>query len=164
MAAKKLSGVHLSWPKPIFQYTVKTHKQFRSYYQAALMYAHYELTANDLKKEVVKHLKSKDAKDPMLDRIKDIHENRFVTVGKYMYILNHGGDLPEDIAAKILPFLENVINEEEAKAVQAQKELQFLASKVGKDSNPSTVVKVVSTIQDRLRERHTRPRGRWKGG
>ena len=46
------------------------------------------------------------------DRIKDINENRFITYGKYMYILNHKGDVPEDILVKLLPSMEKTIEDE----------------------------------------------------
>ena len=106
MAGKKMSGVYVSWPKPTFALTVKTNKNFRTNFHAAMMYAHYELTSNELKKETIIYLKKLDAKHPFLDRIKDMDENRFTTIGKYMYILNHGADIPEDMMASLMPHLE----------------------------------------------------------
>ena len=88
MAVKKMSGVYVSWPKPDFEYTVKTHKHFRRNFHGAMLYAHYEMTASELKKEVTKYLRTTDAKHPLLDRIKEMNENRFTTIGKYMYLLN----------------------------------------------------------------------------
>lgn len=163
MAKAKQSGVFVSWPKPNFASTVKTHKNFKTHFHGALLYAHYELSAIDLKKEVVKYLKSKDPKDPMLDRIKDMHENRFTTVGKYMYILNHGGDLPENIAAGLMPAFEKVINEEEAKEAAARAEEEYIASQAKSDKQAEATVKVVVTIQDRLREKAREVAGEVEG-
>lgn len=163
MAAKKSSGVFVSWPKPMFQYIVKTNKNFRSYYQGALMYAHYELTTADLKKEVVKRLKSMDAKHPLLEKIKDIHENRFGTIGKYMYILNHNCDLPEDIENRVMPFLEKIVNEEEAKALEEQKSSKYFSKETIADPLTEAVTRLAPTIQDRLREKAHEAAGEVEG-
>jgi hypothetical protein len=163
MAKAKKSGVFVSWPKPTFQYTVKTNKKFKIYFHGAMLYAHYELSAIDLKKEVVKYLKSVDAKHPMLDRIKDMHENRFTTVGKYMYILNHGGDLPDDVAAGLMPAFEKVVNEEEAKTAAAAEEEAYVASQTKDIKQVDTTPKVVITIQDRLREKAREVAGEVEG-
>jgi hypothetical protein len=57
MAGKRSVGVYVSWPKPSFTTVVKTHKNFRTNFQGAMMYAHYELSSIDLKNEVVKYLR-----------------------------------------------------------------------------------------------------------
>jgi hypothetical protein len=88
-STRKTSGVHLSWPRPNFLEVKKTNKNFKANYQGAIMYAHYELSTADLKKEVIKYLKTLNPKHEFLDKINDISENRFSTVGKYMYVLNH---------------------------------------------------------------------------
>lgn len=151
MAEKKLSGVYVSWPRPDFTVTVKTNKQFRRNFHAAMLYAHYELSAVELKREVVKYLKTKDSKHPLLERIKDMHENRFTTIGKYMYILNHAADIPDDIMAGLMPALEKVINEEEAKIAATEKELAH--SKADATAEVQPVVKAVISIQDRLKDK-----------
>jgi hypothetical protein len=163
MAGKKYTGSFTGWPKPHFAYAVKTNKHYRQHYQGALMYAHYELSSIDLKKEVVKYLKHIDPKHPMLDRIKDMHENRFATVGKYMYILNHGGDLPDDVTPKLMPAFEKIIHEEEGKIATATKEEEFLAEKNGNNKQVENSSKVVITIQDRLREKAREVAGEVEG-
>ena len=163
MAGKKYTGSFTGWPKPHFAYAVKTNKHYRQHYQGALMYAHYELSSIDLKKEVVKYLKHIDPKHPMLDRIKDMHENRFATVGKYMYILNHGGDLPDDVTPKLMPAFERIIHEEEGKIATAAKEEEFLAEKNGSNKQIENSSKVVITIQDRLREKAREVAGEVEG-
>jgi hypothetical protein len=129
-----------------------------------MLYAHYELTAVELKKEVTKYLRLKDPKHPLLDRIKDMNENRFTTIGKYMYLLNHGCDVPDDIFTGMMPALEKVINEEEARVaaatkaeVRAQQEIESGTKKT------EPVVKTVISIQDRLRERAREVAGEVEG-
>jgi hypothetical protein len=163
MAAKKLSGVHVSWPRPDFTLSVKTNKNFKTNFHAAMMYAHYELTSTELKRETVKYLKTVDAKHPLLEKIKDMDENRFTTVGKYMYILNHGSDIPDDIMVKLIPALEKVINEEEAKIAASEKEAAFIASQRRCPENVSTPAKVVITIQDRLKDKAREVAGEMEG-
>ncbi len=152
MAGKKntTSGVYVMYRRPVFSNVVLTNKNFDKHYRGALLYAHNELSSNELKKEVAKYLKSIDAKHPLLDRIKDIHENRLAIVGKYMYILNHGGNLPPDVLPSVMPALEKVVGEEEAKAAAIAREAKYNASK-----NPTADVapKAVVSIQDRLRDR-----------
>lgn len=155
MAGKKnatATGFY-GWSKPVFANVVKTNKNFDRNFHGAMLYAHYELSSIDLKKEVVKYLKHIDVKHPWLDRIKDIHENRLAVVGKYMYILNHGGDIPEKVAPTLLPALEKVINEEEAKEAKAKQEADYVAKKAGDSKVVSESPKVVISIQDRLREK-----------
>lgn len=135
---KKASGVHLSWPRPTFANCVKTHKNYMANYRGALTYAHYEISSSELKKETTKYLKAQDAKHPLLEKMKDIHENRFMVVGKYLYLKNHGADLPDGILEGTLRALEEIIHENYGKeAVVEEKE--------EKPAGP--------TIQDRLRER-----------
>jgi len=127
------------------------------------MYAHYELSSIELKKEVIKYLKNIDPKHPDLDRIKDIHENRFSTVGKYMYILNHGGDLPEDVLPRLMPSFEKILNEEEAKIAAAKKEAEYVSQEGGSDKKVDDTPKMVITIQDRLQEKAREVAGEVEG-
>jgi hypothetical protein len=150
MAGKKKVHLYSEWPKPVFSDLVVTHKNYRALFRAAMMYAHYELSADDLKKEVVKYLKALDAAHPFLDRIKDMSESRLSTVGKYMYILNHGGHVPDDIKNGLMSSLEKSIVEEEAKqAINDKKN----AKKAGANKEDETTPKVVVSIQDRLRDK-----------
>lgn len=150
MAGKKKITSYASWPKPVWATVVKTNKQFKSNYQGAIMYAHYELTTSELKKEVIKYLKTLDTKHPLLDRIKDIDENRFGTIGKYMYVLNHGGEIPDDIMATMMPSLEKSIEEEESRLAAKEKNVPASAP-ADKEKSISSVP--VPTIQDRLKEK-----------
>jgi len=158
MATKSSAGVFVSWPKPDFEYTVKTNKHFVRNFHGAMLYAHYELSATELKKEVIKYLKSINLKHPLLDRIKDMHENRFATVGKYMYLLNHGCDIPDSVFPKLMPALEKVIYEEEKRLAAVEKESQDRS--VLKVQEP---VKAVISIQDRLREKSCQIAGEIEG-
>jgi hypothetical protein len=155
MAAKRsISGVHLSWPKPDFSHTVKTDKHFMRNFHGAMLYAHYELSSIDLKKEVVKYLKHLDAKHPLLDRVKDMDDKRFSTIGKYMYILNHHANIPDDIFVKLMPALEKVIEEEEKK--------QAAIAKLAVD-DVEEVVKFTPSIQDRILEKTREVAGEIEG-
>lgn len=159
MAVKKYKGSFTDWPKPIFAQTVRTNKHYRQHYQGALMYAHYEMSSIELKKEVVKYLRNIDTKHSMLDRIKEMHENRFATIGKYVYILNHGGDLPDNVTPSVMPFLEKIINREEIKAEAERKELALVVQ----TSEATVVNKIVVSIQDRLREKAREVAGEVEG-
>jgi len=152
MAEKKLSSVYVSWPRPDFDCVRKTDKHFRRNFHGAMLYAHYELSSTDLKKEVTKYLKSIDPKHSLLERIKDMNENRFTTVGKYMYILNHKADIPDDILPRLMPALEKVIYEEETK-ISAEEIRSRSNSQDSVNAVASESVKPVTSIQDRLREK-----------
>lgn len=147
MAVRKLSEIHASWPKPLFHTIVKTHKTFRTNFYAAITYAHYELSASSLKKEVAQYLKNIDPKHPLLPRLKDIDENRFMTLGKYMYIMNHGGEIPEDILPGVMPALEKLINEEEGKIIAPA-----IKCEDSEDVAPKNIISIQDRIQERARE------------
>ena len=163
MAGKKMSGVYVSWPKPDFEYTVKTNKHFRRNFHGAMLYAHYELSTIELKREVTKYLRTKDPKNELLERIKDMHENRFATVGKYMYLLNHGCDIPDDIMQGLMPALEKVVYEEETRIASAEKEARNIAVKNDTNAETQSVVKSVISIQDRLRDKAREVAGEVEG-
>jgi hypothetical protein len=159
MAAKKVLSapkqLFTDWPKPDFALVVKTHKNFRRNYHDAMMYAHYELSNSDLKKEVVKYFKIKDMKHPWLEIIKDIHENKLVVIGKYIYILNHGADLPDDVSVKLMPTLEKIINEEKSNQSAEREKI--------KEKDPKVSSLGVMSIQDRLRARAEEIAGEMEG-
>ena len=163
MAAKKNYSGGIGWARPDFHHVVKTNKNFKSNFNGAMLYAHYEVSAIELKREVVKYLKHLDPKHDFLDRIKDMRENRFITVGKYMYILNHGSDIPEDIFAKLIPALEDVIREEEAKIASTQKNSDIISNKKQGSEDLSTTPKNIISIQDRLKEKAREVAGEVEG-
>lgn len=150
MAGKKTSGVHLSWPRPNFTQCVSSHKQFMNTYRQALVYAHYEISAVELKKETIKYFKTLDATHPLLNKLKDLHENRFMVVGKYLYIVNHGGDLPEGILTGVLKSVNDIIEEQSGRVV----------TEIEDESAP---VATIITIQDRLREKAASVAGEIEG-
>lgn len=161
MAVKKVSKritSYGSWPKPIFQLVVKTNKNFRANYEGALMYAQYELTSAELKKETINYLRGINPKHELLDRIKDMNENRFRTVGKYMYILNHAGDIPDNIMNGLFPALEKIIVEDELNTAKKIKEDAATTGLLDKEN-----YKVVVTIKDRLLEKTREVAGEVEG-
>ena len=151
------------WAKPTFSSINKSDKNFKSNFHSAMMYAHYELSATDLKKEVVKYIKHIDPKHKLLSRISSMHENRFVTVGKYMYVLNHGGEIPDNIVPTLMPALEKVIYEEEAKAAETNKTANTITGKGGGAGETCAIPKVVISIQERLREKAREVSGEVEG-
>lgn len=163
MAGKKINSSYVSWAKPDFMHTVKTDKNFKSYFNGAMLYAHYELSSIELKREVIKYLKSINPKHPLLDRIKDMNENRFTTVGKYMYILNHAGDIPADVMPRLMPALETIIHEEETKIAAQAKQIEYSSKKRAVDANTDAVPKPVVTIQDRIRDKAREVAGEVEG-
>lgn len=134
----------LSWPKPDFAELVSTHKRYQSAYRAALMYAHYELSSGDLKKEVIRYFRSIDPKHKFLNQLREIDETQFSTVGKYLYIVNNKGEIPTEILQKILTTIEEII--------RADSETQ---TKVVKKETiePETKNENKLNIQDRIREK-----------
>jgi hypothetical protein len=165
MAGKKRQVItsFTMWPRPTFTNIVRTNKNFKSNLNAALLYAHYELSAIDLKKETTKYLKQLSADHPLLKKIKDMHENKFITVGKYMFILNHGGELPEEVMPKLMPALQKVIDEEERKEAAIIKQRK-LEEKGGTPLNTvEQVPRSVISIQDRLREKAREVAGEVEG-
>ena len=159
MAGRKLVTSYASWPRPIFATVLKTNKDFKSNYEGAILYAHYELSSIELKKEVVKYLRTQDPKHPLLERIKDMNENRFTTIGKYMYVLNHAGDIPENIMERMMPALEKTIVEEETRQAAREKEEQRSTEGCIIEETP----KMVITIQDRLRDKTREVAGEVEG-
>lgn len=137
--AKAVTGLN----NPVLANTVKTDKNFKRNYHAAMSYVHYEISAIQLKKEVIKYLKSIHPEHKLLAKMKDMNENRFLTVGKYMYLLNHGCDLPDDVAPKVMPALEKVIYEEEERLLAIEE----------RNKHSVKIEKPIISIQDRIRER-----------
>jgi hypothetical protein len=166
MARRKVSsgsGVHLSWPKPIWLQTVKTNKNFVNNYHSAIMYAHYELSSAELVKEILKYLKAKEPESSIIERIKHVNEDRVASYGKYMYVMNHGGDIPDDIKLKLLDALEKTLSEEETKvAAEIKAEHGSQTKDVSNKTNVITIIPA-ATIQDRIREKAKEVAGEVEG-
>lgn len=152
MPAKTRVAPYINWQKPDFTKIVKTNKDFRSNYEAAMQYIHNSMTTGDLKKEVLKYLKN--TKSQLLEQAKDIHENRFATIGKYVYLVNHRAELPENIETGLAEKLNTLITEEYEKAQAAAKEKQA--------REKPAAVNVIS-IQERLLERSRSVAGEIEG-
>jgi hypothetical protein len=163
MAGKRSSGVFVSWPKPDFTKTIKTNKNFRTNFHGAMMYAHYEMNSGELVKEIVKYLKVTDIKHPMLERIRPLDENRIASYGKYMYILNHGGDIPEDIMSKLMGALEKTVSEEEVKIAAEVAAAKFAEAKAPSNKDVPKQIIAPPSIQDRIREKAREVAGEVEG-
>jgi len=156
MAGRKRAEDYSINSKPLFSNIVKTNKNYRALYQSALSYAHYELSYSDLKKETIKYLKSLDPKSSLFESAKEINENRFGSVGKYAYILNHGGELPDTVSSKLFAAVEKVIEDEKARCKS-----KYRAESEQKAN--TEVPKVIISIQDRLREKAREVAGELEG-
>lgn len=152
MPAKTRIAPYINWQKPDFTKIVKTNKDFRSNYEAAMLYIHNSMTTDDLKKEVLKYLKN--TKSQLLEQAKNIHENRFATIGKYIYLVNHRAELPENIESGLAKKLNTLITEEYEKVQAAAKEKQA--------REKPAAVNVIS-IQERLLERSRSVAGEIEG-
>jgi hypothetical protein len=161
---KERADVFLDWPRPEFKEIIKTDKDFNTKFQNAMSYAHYELTPIQMKKEVTRYLIKLDPKHPLLLRIKDTNENRFVTVGKYMYIINNGGDIPENILPNLLPTLEKTLNADEEKTTKDIAEKERRVRPKGSASQKDSLEVVPKfTIQDRLEQKAREVAGEVEG-
>jgi molecular chaperone GrpE (heat shock protein) len=132
------------WAKPNFARVVKTNNRFRYYYNGALLYAHYEKTYADLKKETVRYAKRVGMEAEVQDALKDIPDIRFSVIGKYHYILNNNGEVPDDVLAGLDPYLHEIIQTAKDKALRAE---QAAAAAADKPTAPK------ATVQDRIKER-----------
>lgn len=163
MARKKQGPVigANGWTMPYWPAVVKTNKDFRSNFHSAILYAHYELSAIELKKEIIKYLKTRDTKHPLLDKIRDIDEKRLVVIGKYLFILNNSGEIPDDIMPNIMPALEKIIANEETKNLKIRdKDIAKEAAKPG--GSPKEAWQFI-TIQDRLKDKAREVAGELEG-
>lgn len=137
MATNKSSGM-LIWSTPNFQFIVNTHENFSANFHAAMIYAHYELSATRLKRETINYLKKISTSHPLISKVDKIDENKFIVIGKYLYILNNGGDIPGDIIPTIMPHLHKIIDSAAVVVVKCDE--------LVKD-------KVVFSIQDRIKDK-----------
>lgn len=134
---------------PDFTQLKSTNKNFRTNYWNAFSYAHYELANDALKKETLKYLKT--IKSDNHDRAKDLNDSLFVSVGKFCYIFNHGGDFIDNVEENLNNAIGDMITEYEnskkrIKAMKLENEIEDNKEEIAKDTN-------VVTIQDRLKEK-----------
>ena len=140
---KKSSGGGAYWSKPDFTKIIITDENYRINLQKALAYAHTELSSVELKRDVIKWIKTLDPKHSLLDKIKDINENKFNFIGKYAFILVNGGHIPEDIMPILLPTIEKIIKEEENKNT---------LSKIKVEKEEKSVISIQDKLRDRAKE------------
>jgi len=142
MAGKKSSRTFASGA-PDFSVIKKDHPSFRRNFWNAFSYAHYELANTVLKKETLKYLKL--AKSPLYERADNLHENMYISVGKFCYIANHGGDLPDNIPENLeKSIVEMIVNyEKERENNKIKRRSETFIEKESAPEGPS--------IQDRLK-------------
>lgn len=134
MANKKSTLREYGSHSPDFTKVKKTNDNFRSNFWHAFTYAHYEFTNAILKKETLKFLKS--VKSSNIEKAKELHENKFTSIGKFCYILNHGGDVIDDAELKIESKIKTMIDECKPQVI-AEEEVK----------SETTII----SIQDRIR-------------
>ena len=132
------------WAKPNWAKMVKTDKHYRGHYNRALLYAHYELSTTELKRETTRYLKQAGFPEQTQEAVKEIPDIRFNVIGKYYYILNHGGELPDPVMEKLTPYLEEIIESAQQKAAKQ-------AAAAASDAEVAQEPKM--TVQDRIKER-----------
>jgi hypothetical protein len=120
----------------------KTNKNFREEFWKAFNYAHYEITSSDLKKEVIKYLKN--IKHPMVEKIKDVDEFKFTSIGKFCYIANHGGELIDDSSETLVNKLSAIIE---------QDHMEKSYKNQLKNKEEIVVTKVVTPVKDKSNEK-----------
>ena len=103
---------------PDFSVIKEGHTNFARNFWNAFSYAHYELANAVLKKETLKYLKL--LKSPFYERADALHENMYISVGKFCYISNHGGDMPEGIADKLEKSITEMITNYEKEKEKAK--------------------------------------------
>jgi len=123
-----VSGVN----RPDFKKIKKDSKTFKVDFDTAMYYAHYELSSQNLKDECIKYAKAKKL------AFKQIESNSvydFASAGKICYILNRGGEVPDNwmeyTTATLAKLAETVLEE-----------------KVVDKAPPKPVI----SIQDRMRD------------
>lgn len=116
---------------------------FKRNFWNAFSYAHYELANTVLKKETLKYLKLR--KSEFYERADALHENMYVSVGKFCYIANHGGDMPDGIGERVTEAIQELIIN-----FEKEKELDKIRRKSSVTVAPVATADVIS-IQERLK-------------
>lgn len=144
MATAARNTTFTFWAKPNFAKLVKTEKHYRGYYNSALLYAHYELSYANLKKETTQYARRSGKSAELQAALKDIPDVRFSVIGKYHYILNHGGELPDDVMAGLDKYLIEIVETAQRKTAKAA---AIAEDKAAEPPEPKI------TVQDRIRDK-----------
>ena len=115
--------------KPNFKEIVKSHSKFENNYHSALAYAQTELSASQLKEEALKYYKNDKLSDDEFNKLNEIDERDIFVIGKYAYILNNGGELPDHVFDKLDNNLRQILEEKTPKNKEK-------ASKVKENKQP----------------------------
>lgn len=126
-----ISGVN----RPDFKKIKKDSKTFKLDFDTAMYYAHYELSSQNLKDECLKYAK---AKKLAFKEIESHSVYDFASIGKICYIINRGGEAPDNW-------------QEYTDAALAKLAQECVKVEVAIDLD-STEQKSVVSIQDRMRD------------
>jgi hypothetical protein len=114
-------------------------KENRHGFHSALHYAQYDMTDKQLKSQAIKYARDKKLNHKLLNALTD---KELALFGKYAYIVNGGGMLPEDYVAGFQSLLDRLF----AKAKLVQAERKAAAKEKAKEAAGP-----VLTVQDRMR-------------
>lgn len=123
--------------RPDFAAIKKDSKTFIDDFKNAMYYVHYELTDKKLRNETLKYAKSKKLDTKVVDAAQSKH---FMIIGKVCYILNRGGEVPEEYDKFVESQLQLII--ETGQQILKEREIE----------REETPAKKVTSIQDRLRD------------
>lgn len=125
--------------KPTLGYMTADRKDHSHLIWGALHYAQYEMTEASLKKATVEYAKSQKLDHRLLSVVND---KELAFLGKYAYIINGGGELPENVQAGFARALDEAFAR--AKGI---KKARKAAAKNTKTDDGAPVL----TVQDRMR-------------
>ena len=155
MATNSRNATFTFWAKPNFSKVVKSNKHYRGFYNSALLYAHYELSYSDLKKETMRYAKTHSLPTDIQTTLKDIPDVRFAVIGKYYYILNHGGELPDDVQSGLGAYLDEIVLTARKRAEKAEAEAikRVLAQTGGNKSKAARILGIsYKTLLSKVKE------------
>lgn len=144
MAKNNAPLMYASFGKPDFSKIKLDSGDFQTRFHSAMIYLHAEISYADLKKEVIKYLKSVDTKHPLLSSISGVDEKRIAVFGKYMYIINHKGEIPQEIMEVLIPKLEDTVRQELEKNASKEQPKEV--------TDPVTPISIQDRLMDRARQ------------
>lgn len=151
MARARKVAVHSGFETPDFSLIKRESRNFKKYFDEAMYFAHYELTEKKLKTNVMAYIKSLklDAK-----AAESAPQGLFSVVGKVAFIVNNGGQLPED--------WDNYLKSQTKKIIEAGTAVNKAKSESSEDEDDKPKKKVVG-IQDRMRDQANEVAGEFEG-
>lgn len=117
----------------------RENKKFKHLFWEAMHFAQYDMSDKQLKSQVIKYAREQKLNHKLLNVLTD---KELALAGKYAYVMNGGGELPEDHVAGYGDLLDRLF----ARAKEVQAERKAAAKAKAKESTGP-----VLTVQDRMR-------------